>query len=79
MGRGERSWKGWHLGSMLSEFCFPGGTNGGREGGLISSSPEESVKEDVEILRKSAFFRGMQIWGSVLDTHTGVVREVVGV
>ncbi|KAE9379007.1 carbonic anhydrase [Stipitochalara longipes BDJ] len=40
--------------------------------------PEESVKEDVGILRASPFFKGMQIVGFVQDTETGILNEVVG-
>jgi carbonic anhydrase len=42
------------------------------------SNPEESVKEDVEVLRASPFFEGMQIVGFVQDTETGVLTEAVG-
>lgn len=38
--------------------------------------PEESVKEDVGILRASPFFKGMQILGFVQDTETGLLTEV---
>lgn len=38
--------------------------------------PEESVKEDVGILRASPFFKGMQILGFVQDTKTGLLSEV---
>ena len=37
------------------------------------------MKEDVEILKSSPFFKGVQILGFVQDTETGVLREVVGV
>ena len=40
--------------------------------------PEDSVKEDVGILRSSPFFKGMQIVGFVQDTETGILNEVVG-
>ena len=40
--------------------------------------PEESVREDVGILRASSFFKGMQIVGFVQDTETGILNEVVG-
>jgi len=40
-------------------------------------TPEESVKEDVEILRASPFFKGMQIVGFVQDTETGLLSAVV--
>lgn len=46
---------------------------------LMRSRPEESVKEDVGILRASPFFKGMQIVGFVQDTETGLLSEVVGV
>ncbi|KAG4430911.1 hypothetical protein IFR05_013603 [Cadophora sp. M221] len=42
-------------------------------------SPDESVKEDVGILKDSPFFKGMQILGFVQDTETGLLKEVVGV
>ncbi|KAL2074353.1 hypothetical protein VTL71DRAFT_8131 [Oculimacula yallundae] len=42
-------------------------------------SPDESVKEDVDILKQSPFFKGMQILGFVQDTETGLLKEVVGV
>jgi carbonic anhydrase len=38
-----------------------------------------TVKEDVEILRKSSFFKGAQIVGFVQDTQTGLLKEIVGV
>ncbi|XMA08298.1 hypothetical protein WAI453_001089 [Rhynchosporium graminicola] len=41
-------------------------------------SPDESVKEDVGVLKASPFFKGMQIFGFVQDTATGLLREVVG-
>ncbi|PVH86928.1 hypothetical protein DL98DRAFT_582245 [Cadophora sp. DSE1049] len=41
-------------------------------------SPDESVKEDVGILKDSPFFKGMQILGFVQDTETGLLKEVVG-
>lgn len=43
------------------------------------SDPEMTVKEDVEILRNSSFFRGIQIVGLVQDTQTGVLKEVITV
>jgi carbonic anhydrase len=46
---------------------------------LMGNRPEESVKEDVETLRASPFFKGMQILGFVQDTETGLLNEVVGV
>ncbi len=45
----------------------------------IHRRPEESVKEDVGILRASPFFTGMQIVGFVQDTETGLLSEVVDV
>jgi carbonic anhydrase len=36
------------------------------------------VKEDVEFLRESPWFKGMQIVGFVQDTETGLLAEVVG-
>ena len=50
-----------------------------REFEVDFDSPEETVKEDVNILRKSSFFKGTQIVGLVHDTQTGLVKEVVGV
>jgi carbonic anhydrase len=44
----------------------------------MKTRPEESVKEDVGILRASPFFKGMQIVGFVQDTETGLLSEVVG-
>ena len=43
---------------------------------IWSLSPEVSVKEDVETLRASPFFKGMQILGFVQDTepHQGHAR-----
>lgn len=41
--------------------------------------PEESVREDIDVLRASPFFKGMQIVGFVQDTETGVLNEVIGV
>ena len=38
--------------------------------------PEDSVKEDVEVLKASPFFKGMQILGFVQDTKTGLLTEV---
>ena len=46
---------------------------------LRMSSPEVSVKEDVEYLRNGPFFKGAQILGFVQDTKTGVLKEVVGI
>ena len=43
------------------------------------SSPEKTVKEDVKVLKESSFFKGTQIVGLVHDTHTGFLKEVVGV
>lgn len=40
--------------------------------------PEDSVKEDVEFLRASPWFKGMQIVGFVQDTETGLLSEAVG-
>jgi carbonic anhydrase len=42
-------------------------------------SPEETVKEDVALLRESSFFKGMQVVGLVQDTETGLLRECVGI
>lgn len=39
-------------------------------------SPEETVREDVKILRDSSFFKGTQIVGLVQDTQTGLLKEV---
>jgi len=46
---------------------------------ILRTSPEVTVKEDVEILRESPFFKGMQVVGLVQDTETGLLKEVVGV
>lgn len=45
----------------------------------MKNSPEISVKEDVEILKQSPFFKGAQILGFVQDTQTGMLKEIVGV
>ncbi|KAK0124415.1 hypothetical protein ONS95_009375 [Cadophora gregata] len=42
-------------------------------------SPDESIKEDVGILKESPFFKGMQILGFVQDTETGLLTQVIGV
>jgi len=41
--------------------------------------PEATVKQDVEILRNSSFFKGIQIVGLVQDTQTGLLKEVISV
>jgi len=41
--------------------------------------PEQTVKEDVKVLRESSWFRGQQIVGLVQDTETGLLKDVVGV
>jgi len=43
---------------------------------LKKISPEESVEEDVQALRESPFFKGMQIMGFVQDTETGLLKEM---
>ncbi|PSS22497.1 hypothetical protein M430DRAFT_226325 [Amorphotheca resinae ATCC 22711] len=43
------------------------------------ADPEETVKEDVALLRESSFFKGMQVVGLVQDTETGLLRECVGI
>jgi len=53
--------------------------NGMKFGSITRAKEEASVKEDVEFLRRCGWFDGMGIWGGVMDTETGVVREVVGV
>ncbi|KAH7418328.1 carbonic anhydrase [Cadophora sp. MPI-SDFR-AT-0126] len=50
--------------------------DGVRFGAFVS--PDESVKEDVRILKESPFFKGMQILGFVQDTETGLLKEIVG-
>jgi carbonic anhydrase len=45
---------------------------------IWSFSPEVSVKEDVETLRASPFFKGMQILGFVQDTETGLLCQIAG-
>jgi carbonic anhydrase len=37
---------------------------------------EESVKEDVSILRAEKSLTGLEVYGFVLDTQTGVLKEV---
>jgi carbonic anhydrase len=37
---------------------------------------EESVKEDVLRLRNTPSLYGLEVYGFILDTPTGVVREV---
>jgi len=37
---------------------------------------EESVKEDVLKLRNTPSLHGLEVYGFVMDTPTGVVREV---
>ena len=44
---------------------------------ICNGSPEDSVKEDVEVLRDSAFFKGMQVVGLVQDTETGLLKEIL--
>ena len=63
------------MGVFLSEY-FPGRVKLGKKT-LTGSSPEETVKEDVKILRESSFFKGQQIVGLVQDTETGLLKEVV--
>jgi len=46
---------------------------------MIANRPEVSVKEDVELLRNSPFFKGMHILGFVQNTETGLLKEIVGV
>jgi len=53
--------------------------NGMKFGSITKGKEEASVKEDVEFLRRCGWFDGMGIWGGVMDTETGVIREVVGV
>jgi len=40
------------------------------------TDPQESVKDDVQVLRESLFFKGMHISGFVQDTETGLVEKV---
>jgi len=42
----------------------------------MRSRPEDSVKEDVGLLKDSPFFKGMQILGFVQDTETGLLTEI---
>jgi hypothetical protein len=63
------------LGVLLSEY-FLGRVELGKKT-LTGCSPEETVKEDVRILRESIFFKGQQIVGLVQDTETGLLKEVV--
>ena len=71
------------MGVLLSECLFSfvrkTGGDGSRKWRLTEPSPEETVKEDVEFLRSSLFFKGMQIVGLLQDTETGLLKEVVGV
>ena len=46
---------------------------------LTKRSPDDTVKEDVEFLRASSFFKGMQIVGLVQNTETGLLKEVIGI
>ena len=41
---------------------------------LMRCSYEKSLKEDVEILRHSPFFTGMQIYGLLQDTESGLLE-----
>ncbi|KUJ12734.1 uncharacterized protein LY89DRAFT_687695 [Mollisia scopiformis] len=45
----------------------------GLEFGSIES-PEKSLEEDVDKLRRSPFFTGMQIYGLLQDTETGLLE-----
>jgi carbonic anhydrase len=36
--------------------------------------PEVSAKEDVDLLKSSPFFKGMQILGFVMDTKSGILK-----
>jgi hypothetical protein len=40
-------------------------------------SPEITVKEDVQFLRNTSFFKGTQVVGLLQDTQTGLLREVL--
>jgi len=53
--------------------------NGMKFGSITKGKEGASVKEDVEFLRRCGWFDGMDIWGGVMDTETGIVKEVVGV
>jgi len=44
--------------------------------GATSSDPKETIKIDVEFLKASPYFKGMQVFGFVHDTHTGLLKEV---
>ena len=41
-------------------------------------SAEDTIREDVKLLRDASWFKGMQILGFVQDTKTGILNEVVG-
>lgn len=45
----------------------------------FDASAEDTIQEDVQILKDASWFKGMQILGFVQDTKTGVLSEVVGV
>lgn len=51
--------------------------NGMKFGSIAKGKEEASVREDVEFLRNCGWFNGMGIWGGLMDTATGVVREVI--
>ncbi|RFU25572.1 hypothetical protein B7463_g10765, partial [Scytalidium lignicola] len=40
------------------------------------NDPEETVKEDVAFLKASPYFKGMEVYGFVQDTHTGLLKEI---
>ncbi|KAH6719885.1 carbonic anhydrase [Leptodontidium sp. MPI-SDFR-AT-0119] len=67
-GGGEGRWKDREVERVLEGVRF---------GAFVN--PDESVKEDVGILKDSPFFKGMQILGFVQDTETGLLKEVIGV
>jgi carbonic anhydrase len=53
--------------------------NGIKFGSMTKGKEGASVRDDVDFLKNSGWFDGMQIWGGVMNTETGIVTEVVGV
>jgi carbonic anhydrase len=51
--------------------------NGMKFGSISKGKEEASLKEDVEFLRNSGWFTGMGIWGGLMNTETGLIREVI--
>ncbi|RQM07163.1 hypothetical protein DH86_00000872 [Scytalidium sp. 3C] len=40
------------------------------------NDPEQTVRIDVEFLKASPYFKGMQVFGFVQDIHTGLLKEI---